>query len=357
VSPSLRGKVGALARGEVSTAELAAYGAANGDAYDLLDTLPPEGPARLAAWCAFVVQTHADNLIASGQRQGFCERGALDEASMLYQFAGGWLDRARTASTSGGYRLDVVVPQPYFRFTGPQGAPQVSALRRTAETVQSRLGADLAERSAQPIYERLAPAMRGLQAALDSAAGAGVGKPSPELLATIAQTLQIAVDRAYQAGQLLAMPHLIAARPDPVPEPPARIGSAALRMFLPGDPGFDRWCLTDPMVRGAGQYGPAAIRKLDALWASDPEPAKTLALQADIAAALEKGVADFTPRTTEPLSELSMTCPWPGVMLALAPLVIGDERIAAGERFALSVGTQNGGFRREIVRIAPREDD
>ena len=74
---SLRDKFEAHLRGEVSAADLTAYASANGDAYDLLESVPAEGPARLAAWCAFVLQTHADNLLASGSAPGFCERGRL----------------------------------------------------------------------------------------------------------------------------------------------------------------------------------------------------------------------------------------------------------------------------------------
>ena len=50
----LRGKMEAMARGEVSTSALEAYGTSNNDAYDLLERVSPEGPAQLAAWCAFV---------------------------------------------------------------------------------------------------------------------------------------------------------------------------------------------------------------------------------------------------------------------------------------------------------------
>jgi hypothetical protein len=60
VQVSLRRRIGAAARGEISIADRVVYRSANIDAYDLLDHLPAHGPAHASAWCAFVLQTHAD---------------------------------------------------------------------------------------------------------------------------------------------------------------------------------------------------------------------------------------------------------------------------------------------------------
>lgn len=342
----LRDRMGAMARGEVSTDALAAYSVANSDAYDLLDNLPPEGPARLSAWCAFVIQTHADDLIGSGSSAGFCDQAALDDAAMLYQFAGAWLNRARAAQASAKYSLDTSVPQPYSRASSPLGRGQVKALMKTLETVQSRLGADLSERESDPVHDRVAPALPALQSALDAGAAINVGKASPEMLAMVGGTLAAALDRAYQAGQLLAMPELIA-KPTP-PPPPAATGAAGLTMFLPGDPGFDRWCLTDPLSHIQQRDNPRAPAELDAFWRSDPEPAKTIALQAEIAAAIEGGIADYLPETPTRLVVIAETCPWPGVLIAKQQFVLGGRALNAGDRFILSVGPDSGGFRRKI---------
>ena len=346
----LRGRLSAAARGEVSTRALEMYGTANHDAYDLLERLPPEGPARLAAWCAFVLQTHADNLIHSGSAAGFCDREAFEDATTLYRLAAGWLDRARAGQASTDYVLDTVVPQPYVKPRGPQGEGQVKALRLTLWTVQSRLGADLAARSAEPVYARLAPTLASLQSALDTGAGLPASKPSPELLATIGSTLLGALDRAYQGGQLLAMTELLASRPEP-PRAPATAAAATLTMFLPGDPGFDRWCLTDPLERMERESSGEgfAIRKLDEFWASDPEPAKTLALQAEIAAAVENGLADYVPQSGGSLAKIARSSPWPGVLLVKGRFVVDGHELAPGDRFVLSVGAGPDGFRRTVA--------
>ena len=348
----LRGKVGAFARGEVSTAALAAYGAGNGDAYDLLEQLPEEGPARLAAWCAFVFQSHADNLLASGSSPGFCDQEAFEEARALYELAGGWLDRARTARARPGSSLDVVVPQPYLRPHGPQGSGEVAALRATVETVQSRLGADLACCRNGSTAERLRPTLAVLQSALDAASGLDAGHgASPELKVAIAQTLLAALDRGFQAGQLLAMTELLA-KPPPEPGRAPALGSATLALLLPGDPGFDPWCLTDPLQREQRDADGVSAGLLERFWGSDPEPAKTIALQSQVLAAIENGAADYLPEGTYgTLAEIAKHCPWPGVLLASSDLAIAGEQIGAGERFVLAVGGDGGEFRRELARL------
>jgi hypothetical protein len=348
----LRGKVGAFARGEVSTAALAAYGTGNGDAYDLLEQVPEEGPARLAAWCAFVLQSHADNLLASGSSPGFCDQEALEEARALYELAGGWLDRARTARARPGSSLDVVVPQPYLRPHGPQGTGEVAALRATVETVQSRLGADLAGCRTGSTAERLRPTLAVLQSAVDAASGLDAGHgASPDLKAAIAQRLLAALDRGFQAGQLLASPELLA-KPPPEPEhAPAALGSATLALLLPGDPGFDPWCLTDPLQRERRDGDGVSAGLLAGFWRRDPEPATTIALQSEVVAAIENGAAAYLPEGTYgTLAEIAKHCPWPGVLLAQGDVAIAGEEIGAGERFVLAVGG-DAEFRRELARL------
>src|SRR5262249_35453422 len=147
---------------------------------------------------------------------------------------------------------------------------------------------------------------------------------------------------AYQSGQLLAMTELLA-KPAPPPDPVAT-SSAGLGMLLPGDSGFDRWCLTDPLSRIQQRDSPSAPGELDRFWRSDPEPAKTLALQAEILSAIENGLADYLPETPTRLVVLAETCPWPGVLGAKQAFVLSGRQLNAGDRFVLSVGPDSGGF-------------
>lgn len=355
---TLRDKLEAHLRGEVSTGDLASYASANSDAYDLLDGLPPEGGARLAAWCAFVLQTHADNLVSSGSAPGFCEQEAYDEARILYELVAGWLERAHGATTSGDWRLDVIVPAPYPRQHGPQGRAEVEAMRKTLETVQARAGVDLEARKGDPIYARLSPTLAAAQSALDSAIGLAAGhSPRPELQATLAQTLLGGLDRAYQAGQLLARPDLLARAHAAEPPGAGSPGPAALRLFLPGDPGFDPWCLTDPVERSARHDDGVSAGQLAELWQNDPDPGATLAIQADIAAALEAGSVDYLPADLGgSLHAVSGRRPWPGAMYvhAQAGAVIGGQQLDEGDRFILAVGGSGETFQRAIVRLSAK---
>ena len=167
---------------------------------------------------------------ASASRRPMTRRGSSTSSSR------GWLERAHGATTSGDWRLDVIVPAPYPRPHGAQGRAELEAMRKTLETVQARAGVDLEARKGDPIYARLSPTLAAVQSALDSAVGLAPGhSPRPELQATLAQTLLGGLDRAYQAGQLLAKPELLANRGRRPADHPAGIGRAhALPSRRPG---------------------------------------------------------------------------------------------------------------------------
>src|SRR5581483_4333323 len=80
-------------------AVLESYGRNGADAYDLVDRLP-HGPARAAAWNAYVCQTYADKVAES------CRHSPDDAAPFvraLYDLACAWLDRAQ--ASAGGEDL------------------------------------------------------------------------------------------------------------------------------------------------------------------------------------------------------------------------------------------------------------
>ncbi|NJL42530.1 MAG: hypothetical protein HC935_02285 [Pseudanabaena sp. SU_2_4] len=64
-------------------------------------------------------------------------------------------------------------------------------------------------------------------------------------------------------------------------------------LALPGQPGFDPWCLTDSVAYAKLYDNPKAIEAIAALWKCDPEPEKTLAIQTEIIAALWWGDIAF----------------------------------------------------------------
>jgi hypothetical protein len=349
---SLRDKLESSVRGEVSTVDLSAFASANQGAYELLDELPPQGIASLAAWCAFVLQTHADNLLGSGSIRGHCVEPAYEEARILIQLASAWLERASSALSSTGYRLDVVIPQPYPRPYGPHHMDELRAMRKSLEAVEARVGTAIEARRGEPVYERLQPTLGIMRAALDAALVLARGHtPEPSVEMALVQTLHAALDRGYQAGQLLAMPELLA---KPALEAPVRdVSPASLALLRPGDPAFDPWCLTDPLERRRLAAIASAVAKLDDFWASHPEPQQVLELQAEVLAALQNGTVDYLPGDeVGSLKQFTSTCPWPAALWAKGRISIGGQSFDEGDRFVLSVGGGDEPFRCAIVRLS-----
>ena len=348
---SLRDRLQAKARGEVSTAALTAYSSANSEAYSLLEDQPATGTARLAAWCAFVLQTHADNMLGSGSSPGVASPEACEEAEVMFELVGAWLGRARAAAASAAYVLDVVVPQQLPQPRAPRTTGVLKAMKQTLETVQTRAGADLAERATEPIHDRLLATMSGVQSAIDSAGALSAPSVSDGMKAMLGQTLQGGLDRAYQVGQLLAVPELLG-KPEPSAAIAAAHDSSTVQLFLPGDLGFDPWCLTDPLERRHKQGSEEAAAAIEELWKADPDATKTLTIQAEISSAREQGAADFMPDEGGMLARLGSHCPWPGVLYAKTPLVIAGKELSPGDRFVFTIGSTEQGFQRAVVSVS-----
>ena len=91
--------------------------------------------------------------------------------------------------------------------------------------------------------------------------------------------------------------------------------------------------------------------RIEEFWRSDPDPAQTLAIQAEISAAVEQGAADFMPDEIGPLTRRADRCPWPGILYAKTSLVIAGKALAPGDSFVLAVRSTPDGFER--TRIPP----
>jgi hypothetical protein len=87
---------------------------------------------------------------------------------------------------------------------------------------------------------------------------------------------------------------------------------------------------------------------IEEFWRQDPDPASTLAIQAEISAAVEQGAADFMPDEVGRLRRRADHCPWPPILYAKAPLVIAGKALAPGDRFVFIVGSSDRGFQRTI---------
>ena len=348
----LRASLAAKARGDVPTRDLIAYGRAGSDAYDLIDELPPAGYARLCAWNAFVLQTYGDKLLASGESPGFVSPETAEQAAVLYQFVGEWLVRARQVAADPAYRLDVYVPQglPHHWRTTPRTHEQLTGMRDAFQTAQARVVADLdAFAGAAQAREQLSSLALGINSTADYLDRLWTREPGPDLRGTLSSTLTGGLDDAYRLGQVLAVPELL----EELHDQPVRRPREGAQLRLPGEPGFDLWCLTDPMERKRMERDGTFWEHLEAMWQADPHPERTLAIKAEIDAALASGAVDYLPSDTlGQLGALADHCPWPGVLYVKAPVLIGGHELQHGEKFVLTVSHDDGNFERAVV-VAP----
>jgi hypothetical protein len=125
------GRTIAYLRGYLPSRTVTRLGRQGSDAYDLVDTLPP-GPARVAAWNAYVCQTYADKLC--GADPVAPETAPVVRA--LYDQAGTWLERARTGSADGELAL------PRWR-TPVRSQGELAGMRDTLEALRTHVAFDL----------------------------------------------------------------------------------------------------------------------------------------------------------------------------------------------------------------------
>jgi hypothetical protein len=112
----------------------------------------------------------------------------------------------------------------------------------------------------------------------------------------------------------------------------------------PGTKGFDPWCLSDPRIRKSLKKIRAAQTAVDDMWAADPEPGKTLAIRADIEAALLRDDIAYD-------SSHYFECPWSAVYTAKRPVRIGAVTVQPLQTFTVAVdmGGRGGRFRRRVL--------
>lgn len=205
------------------------------------------------------------------------------------------------------------------------------------------LGADRHLAEYRRLQAELADAKADASYAADLHAGLH-GEVSQNLHERIERTIKRAIENAYRIGQLAAMPQLISTRPAGIP-----------RLPRPGEAGFDMWCLTDPRSRARWQKDPAAVRAIEMLWQFDPDPEATLAIQAEIDAAVERGDLRFSP------AGHYFCCPWSAVYQAVNPVTIGGKRLRRGKTFTFDVSAEEmgegGPFKRDVLVSEFRHTD
>ena len=380
--PRLRTRMAAALRGEVAADTVEAYRRAGRVVYgDLarLESLRAEllarrqsvwsaGPAvsaqLLCTWNAYVLQTVAEQLIdadyaADPRTAGYLPEVTAEQVGRLLGQVEGWVSRARQAAGNPGYRLadELALPADLPEWVRVEPCPPTHLTAMTAAGQALREHAQLAvfdlEKADVPA-DRAADLgrLRQLAAAADTAFQFAdrmyqPGAP-PQVHEAVEEALHRALETTYHLGQLAAMPDLLAHyRPD------SRLAAVATRVPGPGEPDFDPWVLTDPTSRAGWQADPRATRALWYMWRNDPNPRATLAIQAEIDAALHAGdIAPATDRRGRRLGNY-FCCPWAPVYQVRRPCTIGGRRLRTMEQFTFDVSAEQlaegGPFVRQIL--------
>lgn len=374
----------ALLKGEVSAEVLEAYRRAGGAVYKLLDDVEDQRLAckvqgrhpweleeakqaeLLCTWNAFALQTLGDQLVAADERAdpttvGYVPPVTAEQALLLYNQVEGWLSRARQAQSNPAYRCDVDLPAelPPWVEVEPCPRPHLEAMLEASRSLWAHAEAAMATFPTaevpsewQTAIERLRQLLAEANAKADYAEQLSGGRVPPQLHERIERSLKEALEGYYRLGQLLAMPELI--EREGRRRPAAAVDRKARRRLpRPGEASFDGWCLTDPATRANWQRDPAAREAIEALWAHDPDPDRTLAIQDDLGAALERGDVAYATDARGERVGCYFCCPWAPIYVARRPLTLAGRRLGSLQQFTYDVSAEEvlrgGAFRREIL--------
>jgi hypothetical protein len=336
----------------------------------------------LCAWNAFALQTLGDELVEADYRAdprtvGYLPKVTAEQAATFLGEVEHWSARARRAACDETYDIttEISVPAPLPRWVKAAYCPRphLDAMLAAGRAMRGRAEAALNDltKAAPPSDQADAPAqLFGLAAEADTAISFAESLWSPEIAPGIhhraEESLRRGIAAYYRLGQLLAAPMLLERvmtapldRATIAPVNPDSVSHAGLPFpgqpdsTLPAQPGFDPWCLTDPVNRSLWQYDPAARQAISLLWQHDPDPAATLRIQAEIDAAVaaRRLVVAGTIRTT---ANYFYRCPWSAIYLVYRPVVIAGQSLTPIQQFAFDVSAEpmmegGGEFVRHLV--------
>lgn len=303
----------------------------------------------LAAWNAFVLQTLGETFLdadytANPGTVGFVPPVTYDQASRWLAAVEGWVSRARQARVNPDYdiSLELALPAslPPWAEVDPCPPEHLSALLATIPPVREHVEVALfaLERVGIPderrkAVNRLKQLAAEAAAATDYALGLRTTRHNATLHELIESNLKRALELWFHAGQLAAMPRLLdnyralrpAARPDIA--------------TLPGGARFDPWCLTDPATLRRWQHDRRAIQAIKELWEWDPDPTATLALKAEVDAAVAAGDVDFLKAPAG--GTCYYECPWSPLYEVRRPVTIAGRPLRVLQQFTLEIAADD----------------
>jgi hypothetical protein len=375
--PTLMTRLAAAMHGEIAATTVEAYRRAGAAAYqDMLDaeqlrvslaasggslwtTRPHQASQLLCAWNAFALQTLGDQLVeadyqADSRTVGYLPRVTAEQAAAFLGEVGHWSAQARRAASDETYDVTaefaVPAPLPYWVEVEPCPPAHLAAMLAAARAMRGRAEAalaDLVKATAPKGKAGAASRLRGLAAEADSVTSFGESLWSPgatgEIHEKVENSLRRGIAAYYQLGQLLAMPDLL--------EEPEITASRfnGTRLPLPGQPGFDPWCLTDPDSRSTWQDDPAACRAIEMLWLYDPNPAATLVIQSQIDASAADGSIVLGATVSNEASHY-FCCPWAAIYTVRRPVIIADQYLRPMQQFTFDVSAEEMAEGGEFVR-------
>ena len=371
--PGMWGRMVARLAGEVPADVLEGYQRAGSEVYDLLQALEQRRlewklkdldawtvdsgsqVALVCAWNAFALQLLGDRLLdadyqTSPRTVGYVPPVTAEQALTFYGQVAAWLSRARQAEASASYELDVDVPAPLPPWSEVEPCPtaHLVAMRAALDELRRHASAALADfhlNKDDPERGRASDRIQEVLAAAEAAGGYADRLWAPDVPPALHEEIERhakeAVASYYELGQLLAMPRL-ALRPRAVPS----TATGGVRRPGPGEQGFDPWCLTDPQTRPSWERDRQARQAIAALWANDPDPRKTLTIQADIDAAVERGDVVFSS------AGHYYCCPWAPIYEVRRSVTIAGRRLRPIQEFTFDVSAEEmakgGAFKREL---------
>jgi hypothetical protein len=124
-------------------------------------------------------------------------------------------------------------------------------------------------------------------------------------------------------------------------------------LSLPGRPGFDPWCITDPVTRSEWQRDHEAQESIEEMWKHDPAPESTLAIQTQINQAMLRGDLAYATNNMGDRIGHFYCCPWSPIYVVKRGLIIGGQRLRTLQKFAYEVDAdevlEGGEFKRHLL--------
>lgn len=329
-------------------------------------TLPPATQAEmLCTWNAFVLQTLGDKILEADYAQnprtvGFVPPVTSDQVLAFYGQVEGWLTLAQQAHVSPDFVLNVAVPAELPPWSEVEPCPDshlmgmleaMRAVRLHTEAALIFLNASPPTTDAQSKGLNVIREVHGAAAAKARYAEDMMGgRPTRDVHERVEEHVKGAIEALYLVGQLLSMPELASkvgatpgapagdrARAAAAGSPPPILFAAPAAAASPDDPRFDMWCLTDPEARERFKDDPQARRAIKTLWQLDPDPRRTLQIQAEIDAAFARGdiayVADGGGRKLGHF----FCAPWGAVYVVRRPVTLAGRRLRTLQQFVFNV--------------------